>query len=87
MKSELTEPDHPRSILREVIVRLIGAPRETPGRFREKKRLKPGYLKHFIHQQKTLQEKRKPQALGEYPIKSGFLFVCFDFEAKFCRIV
>jgi hypothetical protein len=61
-----------------------------PGGFREtleKKRLKPGHLKHLIYHQKTLQEKRKPRALGDSPIKSGFLCVCFDFEAKFCRIV
>lgn len=35
MKSELTEPDHPRSILRGAIVRLTGAQREKPGVVRE----------------------------------------------------
>lgn len=43
VKSELTEPDHLRSVLRGAIVRLTGAQREKPGVVREtleKKRLK-----------------------------------------------
>lgn len=52
LKSELTEPDHPRSILRGAIARLTGAQREKPGGVREtleKKKLKSGDLKHLIH--------------------------------------
>lgn len=57
MQSELTKSDHPRSILRGSKVRLTGAQREKSGVVREtleKKRLKPGDLKHLIHQQKML---------------------------------